>query len=98
MEYLKTQWGGDYEANYEDYKVKDVFAGIYHGEGEDYTDDIKPYLNKMINDGQAERKGCVVVDEQLAEILQKLMDKFTFEDVENAWTKLCYYYDHLGPQ
>lgn len=98
LQYLKEQWATDYETYYEEYKVEDVFAGIYHGEGEDYTDDIKPYLSKMINDGHEERKGCVEVDEKLAQILQKLMDKFTFEDVDNSWIKLCYYYDHMGPQ
>ena len=98
LEYLKSQWGTDYEAYYEEYKVKDVLDGIYHGTGEDYTDEIKPYLNKIINDGHKEREGCVVVDKQLAEILQKLMDKFTFENVENSWIKLCYYYDYLGPE
>ena len=96
LEYLKTQWGADYEAYYEEYKVDDVLDGIYHGSGEDYTDDIKPYLKKMINDGKAERKGCVLVDKKLAEILQKLMDKFTFENVDNSWIKLCYYYDYMG--
>ena len=53
-------------------------------------------LGKMIKDGHAEREGCVLVDENLAEILQALMDKFTFEGVDNAWLKMCYYYDHMG--
>lgn len=35
--------------------------------------------------------GCVAVDARLAEILQLLMDKYTFEGVENSWLKLCYY-------
>ncbi len=51
--------------------------------------------------------GCVAVDENLADILQDLMDKYTFmqldedlsdedgtkvyESVENSWRKLCYY-------
>ena len=35
--------------------------------------------------------GCVAVDEGLANILQKFMDKYTFEGVENSWLKLCYY-------
>ena len=95
-EFLKKEWGADYDALYEEYKVEDVFDGIYHGKGENYTEQLKPYLKKMINDGKAERKGCVQVDKQLAEILQKLMDKFTFENVENSWLKLCYYYDHMG--
>ena len=95
-EYLKKEWSTDYETLYEEYKVDDVLAGIYHGEGKDYTSAIKAYLGKMINDGNEERKGCVLVDKNLAEILQALMDKFTFEGVENSWLKLCYYYDHLG--
>lgn len=37
--------------------------------------------------------GCVAVDAELAQILQKLMDKYTFQGVENSWLKLCYY-DH----
>ena len=97
LQYLKDQWATDYEAYYEEYQVEDVFAGIYHGEGEDYTDEVKAYLSKLIKDGHPEREGCVEVDEKLAEILQKLMDKFTFENVDDAWIKLCYYYDHMGP-
>ncbi len=95
-EYLKKLWGEDYESNAELYQLDDIFAGRYHGAGEDLTDDIKAYLSKMDKSG-SERDGCVVVDERLAEILQHLMDKYTFEDVENSWLKVCYYYDYLGP-
>ncbi len=98
IEYLKDLWGEDYDGYAEEYKLDDVFAGIYHGSGEDYTGDISKYLSKMINDGHEERKGCVIVTEELAKILQKLMDKFTFENVDNSWIKLCYYYDYLGPE
>ena len=35
--------------------------------------------------------GCVAVDATLANILQLLMDKYTFAGVENSWLKLCYY-------
>ena len=98
LEYLKTLWSTDYEAYYEEYQVEDVFAGIYHGQGEDYTEDVKAYLPKLIKDGHPEREGCVEVDAKLAELLQKLMDKFTFDDVDDAWIKLCYYYDHMGPK
>ena len=97
-EALKEAWGADYEANYVEYKVDDVLAGIYHGEGEDLTPAITKYLSKMITTGPAERKGCVPVDAELAEILQKLMDKYTFEGVDQGWLKLCYYYDYLGPE
>ena len=94
---LKELWGEDFDANYEIYKVEEVYAGKYHGKGQDYTDRIKTYLSKMIKDGKAERKGCVLVDKELAEILQMLMDKYTFENVDQGWLKLCYYYDYLGP-
>lgn len=96
-EYLKKLWGDDYEANAEIYQLEDIFAGRYHGDGEDLTDEISSYLNKMDKSG-SERDGCVEVDERLAEILQMLMDKYTFDDVENSWLKLCYYYDYLGPE
>ncbi len=94
-EYLKKLWGDDYEATAEIYEIEDVFAGRYHGNGDDLTEDIKKYLSKM-DTSDTELNGCVVVDEELAEILQQLMDKYTFEDVENSWLKVCYYYDYLG--
>ena len=94
--YLKEQWGEDFDANYKTYQVEDVYAGKYHGKGEDKTAQISKYLSKMIKDGHKEREGCVVVDKELAELLQMLMDKYTFEDVDQSWLKLCYYYDYLG--
>ena len=94
-EYLEKLWGEDYDANAEIYELEDVFAGRYHGIGEDRTEDIKKYLSKIDKSG-TELDGCVVVDEELAEILQELMNKYTFEDVENSWLKICYYYDYLG--
>ena len=94
---LENAWGDDYDSNAELYQIEDVFAGRYHGEGEDLTAEIKTYLDDIITTGGQERHGCVVVTERLAEILQLLMDKYTFEGVDNAWIKLCYYYDYLGP-
>ena len=95
--YLKEQWGEDYDANCENYKVDEVLAGKFHGKGEDKTEQIKRYLDKMVSGGE-EIRGCVAVDEELAEILTMLMDKYTFENVEQGWLKLCYYYDYLGPE
>ena len=94
-EYLKKLWGEEYDANAEIYQIDDIYGGRYNGNGDDRTEDIKKYLGKIIKSGD-ELNGCVVVDEELAEILQELMDKYTFEDVENSWLKLCYYYDYLG--
>ncbi len=94
-EYLKKLWGDDYDENAKIYQLDDIFAGRYHGNGEDYTEAMRSYLPKIIKSSD-ERNGCVEVDEELASMLQKLMDKYTFEGVENAWIKLCYYYDYLG--
>ena len=98
LKYLKDYWKEDYDAYYKEYQVEDVFAGRYHGAGKDYTEEIKKFASQIDKSANKERNGCVVVTKELAEILQKLMDKYTFENVDNAWTKLCYYYDHLGPQ
>ena len=96
-EYFKTLWGEDYDAQAEEYKLEEVLAGKYHGSGPDLTNEIKGYLSKMYSGSEKERVGCVPVDARLAEILQLLMGKYTFENVDNSWTKLCYYYDYLGP-
>ena len=50
----------------------------------------------MITGDAPELEGCVAVDKELGEILQKLMDKYSLSGVENSWTKLCYYYKSLG--
>ncbi len=94
--YLKELWGSDYAANAEEYKVEDVLKGKYHGKGEDLTEQARAYVSKMATD-PVERQGCVVVDEALGALLQKLMDKYTFKGVDHSWTKVCYYYDYLGP-
>ena len=57
---------------------------------------MREYSKKIIKT-KDERDGCVEVDERLAEILGMLMDKYTFDNVENSWLKVCYYYDYLGP-
>lgn len=96
IEYLEELWGEDFDQYSEEYQIDDIFEGKYHGDGEDYTEEMRAYLDKLDNSSNTERNGCVPVDERLAEILSLLMDKYTFEDVENSWLKVCYYYDYLG--
>lgn len=63
----------------------------------DYSSVIEKYVELMLDEeGYPERQGCVVVTEELAQVLQMLMDKFTFAGVDHSWTKVCYYYDYLG--
>ena len=94
--YLRNYWGEEYEANAREYHIEDVYKGIYHGHGQDYSDEMRSYLAKMITSGDTQ--GCVVVDQRLAQLLQLLMDKYTFAGVDHSWTKLCYYIDHMGPE
>ena len=96
-EQLKVEWGEFYDEYYQNYKVDEVLAGIYHGTGEDYSEAIREYAKLAVdNPEHPERSGCVAVDAKLAEILQCLMDKYTFKDVDHSWTKVCYYYRYVG--
>ena len=120
---LRAELGDAYNAKYTDYDandmpytvtgfaVEEVLAGTYHGVGNDETETMLKYAEKMIKVGDTittvsadgttvveevilegdARIGCVAVDAELAEILQKLMDKYTFEGVKYSWLKLCYY-------
>ena len=89
-------WGDSYAEWEEVYKLDEVLNEIYHGPGADLTDDIQEYVSKMITNSAPELEGCVLVDAELAQLLQALMDKYTFEGVKNSWTKLCYYYKTIG--
>ena len=86
------------DVSYDMEVVEEIFQGIYHGKGQDYTEEIKSYLTKIIEHSEEhpELEGCVPVDARLAELLQMIMDKYTFQGVENSWLKMCFYYDHLG--
>ena len=95
--HLRELWGADYDAYAETYQLDDVYEGKYHGKGEDFTEEMKTYLDDIITSGGEEIKGCVPVTERLAELLQLLLDKYTFENVDHSWTKICYYYQYLGP-
>ena len=100
-EYLKTIWGDAYDEYAEIYQLEEIFAGKYHGDTEtgDKTAEIKAYLDLLYTaeDVEDERLvGCVPVDSSLAELLQLLMDKYTFAGVEYSWAKLTYFYEYLG--
>ncbi len=96
---FKELWGDSYTEYASIYEIEDVIAGIYHGEGEDLTALAQKYANDASKvNSPAERVGCVAVNEELAELLQILMDKYTFEGVDTSWRKLCYYYQYFGPQ
>ncbi|MBR7116418.1 MAG: redoxin domain-containing protein [Clostridia bacterium] len=100
---LRALWGEEYDANYAFYKLADVKNGKYSGRGTDETATAQKYADMIIDDktvingepAPSDLYGCVKVNKELATLLQKLMDKYTFEGVENSWVKLCYYYESL---
>ncbi|MBQ9785151.1 MAG: TlpA family protein disulfide reductase [Clostridia bacterium] len=104
---LKALWGDDYDQSY----VDDVKNGVYHGDitnyarnqrtkGVDYTAIMLAYLNGddiiLGNEDAPEMNGCIVVNMEIATILQHLVDKYSFRGVENAWSKLCCFYEQFG--
>ena len=98
---LREIWGDAYDEYAAIYKLEEIYAayrgeGSYHGTGVDETETMRAYLDKIIKNGKED--GCVKVDAKLAELLQQLMEKYTFKGVEFSWLKLCYYYEHQGPQ
>ena len=92
--YLHEYWGEEYDHYAESYKLEEVYDGIYHGAGGDYTEKVREYAKKVGTSG--ELKGLIAVDKELAQILQLLMDKFTFQGVEDSWIKVCYYYNTIN--
>ena len=71
-------------------------------DGKDYTEVARKIYNSRIVEGYNatlgetikagdERIGCVIVTDEVAELLQMLMDKYTFKNVDKSWRKLCYY-------
>ena len=94
-EELHELWGDKYEDNYELFQIADVKNGIYHGDGEDMTEIADKYYNMIITNESLEVNGCVAVNAELAALLQALMDKYTFKNVENSWVKLCYFWETL---
>ncbi len=95
--FLKEYWGEQYAELSETHKLDEVLAGKMHGTGKDLTADVRAYVEKIISSTEnPELDGCVMVDEKLGDLLQKLMDKYTFQGVDHSWTKVCYYYRQLG--
>ena len=96
--YYRELWGESYAEWDAIYMLDEVLAGKYHGGGQDYTEEITAYIEMMIpaSDEYPELEGCVPVDARLGEILQALMDEYTFKGVEHSWTKLCYYYKNVA--
>lgn len=102
-DYLKTVWedAEEYALNYEAFKVDDVLNGRMHPLGEDMTERMREILAESLItaetcDKSEKEVGCVKVTEELRNILTLLLDKHVFADIEEGYTKMCYYYQYLG--
>ena len=97
---LRALWGENFDENFEIYAIADLREGKYHGEAEDYTERmIEIASTLMLNSTNCTDEnlyGCVPVDEELANILQLLVDHASFRGVRNSWTKVCYCYQYYG--
>ena len=91
---LLSYFGAD---AYPEAQIKEVFNGIYHGMagGKDYTERVREIFAAGEIKDAGETNGCILVDAELAELLQFVMDKYTFAGVETSWRKLCFYYDTI---
>ena len=90
-----SEWRFNYFWDY--YQMDDVMEGKYHGKLVNYTPTMLEYIAKMDNVAtNPERQGCVAVTRELAEILDTLVSREVFENVQGGWLKFCYYYDILG--
>lgn len=78
----ETQSGMDYTAKAREIYAKRIVAG--------YNSQLGEYIA-----ADDERIGCVVVTDEVAQLLQMIMDKYTFAGIENSWTKLCYYHQYF---
>ncbi|MBQ5837194.1 MAG: hypothetical protein IIW39_00840 [Clostridia bacterium] len=101
---MDMSWLKNFDEEYE--------RGAFASKANKTIDDIKDKFSKCSSDKVTSSAGEYIVSElarealinqltyldiPLAELLGKLMDKYTFEGVEYSWLKVCYYYDYLGP-
>ena len=65
----------------------------------DWTSDVREWLNSSlyISDPDHSAYGCIAVNEEVKTLLELLMNKYSFKNVEGSWLKLCYYYKYYGP-
>ena len=63
--------------------------GTFDEVGYQMTVEFASYIQDQYTEGELD--GLVKVDQRLMELLQYLMDKYTFENVKDSWLKLCYY-------
>lgn len=60
---------------------------------EDLTEEFEYYIELS----ESQESPLIPVDIELAGLLQKLMDYYSFYGVKDSWMKLCFYYEYFGP-
>ncbi len=100
--YIAETVAGNYHGSLVDYAQGQTTAGV------DYTEVMSKYL-PVLKEGTTneyiypegwivggELDGCMELNMELATILQHLVDKYSFMDVTNGWSKLCVYYEFIN--
>lgn len=66
----------------------------------DWTAIVQEWYNTDLIQSTDEKygsaNGCLAVTEEVKTLLELLMNKYSFKDVEGSWLKLCYYYKYYG--
>ena len=78
-----------------DFTKDELNEAVTGDDAVDKTALAESYLALADDDPTSEMYGLVKVNKELAELLQQLMDKYTYAGVEESWLKLCYYIAHL---
>ncbi len=106
--YVNETVAGNYHGSILDYARGQVTDGVDYTEkmqkylpvcqNPDAPEDEQIWIfpEGVIDDPESELYGCMIINLELAEILQHLVDKYSYSGVPNAWSKLCVYYQQLN--
>ncbi len=108
--YVNETVAGNYHGSILDYAKGQTTAGVDYTEvmkkylpvcqNPDAPEDEQIWIfpEGVEDDPESELYGCMVINLELAEILQHLVDKYSYSGVPNAWSKLCVYFEQLNAE
>ncbi len=106
--YVDETIAGNYHGSILDYAKGQTTAGVdYTAQMQKYLpvcqnpdapedEQIWIFPEGVEDDPESELYGCMVINLELAEILQHLVDKYSYSGVPNAWSKLCVYFEQIN--
>ncbi len=99
--YVDDVANGIYHGDITNYARGQIIAGT------DYTEQMQKYLPVAGEDGEwiypegwiteeGDLNGCMPVTMELAILMQRIVDKYSFSGVPGGWTKLCVYFEQFN--